>query len=207
MANTGFISIAPQLAAMRVVVDDIHDTDLPGVATIVTQTGLGVIDIHDTDLPAVQTVVDDIRAVDVPAIQVDVGALNDVSIEDIEGARFIASDDLVHSNDAEATSYDAAYTKYREIVCAYTGVYRVKFELKTQLAADPAWARIYLNGGVHGTEQQTPNDTYTEFSEDLSFTKGDLLQLYLKQTTAGNATNTRNLRIYGIIGTDFINNM
>lgn len=86
MANTGYISVAPQIAALAAqvtvvdmivdairavdvpglaaehlaigtVVDDIHDVDLPAVDAIVTANGVILADIHDTDLPAVLTAV------------------------------------------------------------------------------------------------------------------------------------------------------
>lgn len=96
MSNFSSISVAPQLAAIAaqivtvdevvdgnaVIIEDIHDTDLPGVNTIVTQTGLVVIDIHDTDLPAVEeiaaaneVILTDIHDTDLPAAQTDLDIL------------------------------------------------------------------------------------------------------------------------------------
>ena len=99
------------IAALRSVVDNIHDTDLPAVKTVVDtiqadtdllddaaggiadiHTDIGTLqtmltDIHDTDLPAVKTVLDNIHDTDLPAVKtvVDTIQADTDLLDDVSG--------------------------------------------------------------------------------------------------------------------------
>lgn len=64
-----------------------------------------------------------------------------------------------------------------------TATYRVTFEI-----GDPnsgtAYGRIYKNGVAFGTERLTSLTSPVSYSEDLAFTAGDLLQLYVRNDSA-----------------------
>ena len=89
MANSYNISVAPEVAAVQAVVDAIRATDVPALAAehvvidaVVDATRVIVEDIHDTDLPAVDTVVDAIRATDVTDIRADIAAMEAMTDKD-----------------------------------------------------------------------------------------------------------------------------
>lgn len=111
----------------------------------------------------------------------------------------VISDTLVHSNDAEKSHTGDVYTKIKEIkLNAELPAIRVKFDLKSNNNSQ-YWAKgtIYKNGVAIGTERSILSLSYSTFSEDFTgFTKGDLLQVYARNTGAGYTAYVQNLRIY-----------
>jgi hypothetical protein len=108
------------------------------------------------------------------------------------------SETLRHSNDTERTSGATSYEKIKAIFNGVKGCWRVKFDLRTTNAASAAYGRIYRNGSPYGTEQTTTSTTYVTFSEDLIFTIGDSIELYIHTATSGAYwAVTRNFRLYG----------
>lgn len=75
--------------------------------------------------------------------------------------------------------YDS-YTKIGEVYIARSGTYRIRFTL---LNTD-MYGRIYKNGVAFGT-QRGPNSG--NYYEDLSFSAGDLCQLYIRNRYGGGA--------------------
>jgi len=183
-------------------------------------------DTIDTNLAVVDTVVDAIRAVDVPALTADIADVDTVvdavkvttdkldsripdkgllyTMDAVNGMNVTETEDLLHSSDAEVTTVLNVYTKKKEITVPFTGTYRVKFDMKAGYAGDTVMAKIYLGGVAHGIEQTTISDTYVTKSEDLAFTAGDLLQLYIADAVAARGCFACNLRIYGEVLYGFI---
>lgn len=106
----------------------------------------------------------------------------------------IAWTNLFVSADTERTTASASYTKLKEIEIEKTGTYTVEFDIKHSWAGTSTNWRIYKNGVAFWTEQLVVGTTYGTKTENLSFAKDDLLQLYIKNTTSGTAY-CRNLRI------------
>ncbi|MBA7628008.1 hypothetical protein ES703_35478 [subsurface metagenome] len=96
MSNSFNISVKPEIAAVsakvdanKVVIDenkvilvDVHDTDLPAVKTDTSDIRTNVTVIHDTDLPAAKTVIDenkvilaDIHDTDLPAAKTEIDSI------------------------------------------------------------------------------------------------------------------------------------
>lgn len=92
----------------------------------------------------------------------------------------VASDDLELDAPADSGTSSGAYIKVKEIKVNYAGVHRVKFLLFNNDAGAAVFGRIYKNGIALGTERSTSNSIPVLFTEDLTFVKGDLIQLYLK---------------------------
>jgi len=80
---------------------------------------------------------------------------------------------------------------------AIGGVWRVKFDLKTNAVAIPALARIYRNGEPYGTEHGTTSLYYVTFTEDLFFQPLDRIQLYALISSSPYSGSLRNFRLYG----------
>ena len=105
MGNSFNISVKPEIAAVKAVVDansvilvDVHNTDLPAAVTkidanktVIDENKVILADLHDTDIPALNTklitvdaVVDNIRNIDVSNIQTNIDA-NETKIDTIDG--------------------------------------------------------------------------------------------------------------------------
>lgn len=69
------------------------------------------------------------------------------------------------------------------------GVYRIKFDLRAS-DTHTAYGRIYKNGIAHGTLRFTTSMSYVTYTEDLTFAKGDLIQLYMYSSDGANALIT-----------------
>ncbi len=119
----------------------------------------------------------------------------------------VASDVLQDSDDTEVTTIINTYTKKKDITVPYTGTYRVKFDLKDGFSGDTVMGKIYKDGVAHGVEQTHNTDTYATKSEDLDFTAGEKLQLYISDAVAARGCFAENLRIYGEINYGFVHNM
>jgi hypothetical protein len=75
-----------------------------------------------------------------------------------------------------------SYVKLKEIVMNVSGTFRISFNLSCPDGNGiiTAYGRIYKNGIAYGTEQSTLSTIPTNFTQDLSFVNGDLVQLYVK---------------------------
>lgn len=93
-------------------------------------------------------------------------------------------DDIIISNDAESTAptYYTSMTKHKEIrlsdLIIGTVTLRIKFSLHTENVNATAYGRIYKNGSPFGTVRANTSITAIEYSEDLTFVAGDLIQIY-----------------------------
>ena len=76
---------------------------------------------------------------------------------------------------------------------------RIKFQLWNKVGAKTAYGRIYLNGSPLGTEQTVVGTTPDTKSEDFTggtISNGDLIQMYIK-TESGGQAGVNNFRFYG----------
>lgn len=175
MSNTFNISVAPELAALSALV------------TIV------------------DTVVDNIRGIDVPDIQTNIDA-NETKIDAIQTDQYFSvslSDTLLLSADTEQIENTTSYIKVKEIVICISGYYRITWEMKVENAVNTMTAVVYKNGVLFGTEQTTASETYVSKSDELCFSTGDIIQLYIKGTGSDGGYNiyVQNFRIKGTIST------
>ena len=133
------------------------------------------------------------------AILDQIGQLPLSTILDLDESYSI-SDNLIHSHDAEASTGNNSYTKLKTItisgLCPSPSTIRIKFDLRKTPGGGGALGRIYKNGGVFGTERIDFTGTYQTFTEDLSFARGDTLELWA-YTTDPFAVYVRNFRVYG----------
>lgn len=88
------------------------------------------------------------------------------------------------------TTQSTTYVKLKELVCPAAGTYRVSFYMDEggEVANKYAYGRIYKNGVAFGTERSVYGNANNTFTEDLTFAKGDLIQLYAKSEVATNTT-------------------
>ncbi len=112
------------------------------------------------------------------------------------------------ASDSEALSWPTNYIKVKEIYVPFGGTYSVYFEMGFKVNAS-AYGRIYVNGAAIGTERvQTSGGNYIGYSEDIVLQAGDLVQLYIRNTTGGgNETKAQNFRVREAAPFHFIVNM
>lgn len=126
-----------------------------------------------------------------------------ISIYDLGNEYVIGDGGPVHSHDGEVTETASSLTLQKTItldeLIPNTVILRIKFDLKTD-GSGTCNGRIFKNGGTVGTNRAKSDGTYETYSEDLSFTKGDDLELYIDKIGGGDGF-ARNFRIYGTIDT------
>ena len=107
----------------------------------------------------------------------------------------------VHSFDASGSSAAGSYTKVKTItfdeLIPSPVTLRITFEFRQSEAYSTVYARIYKNGVAFGSAQSTGSGDWQSATEDLSFSKGDALELYVYTSHAGYPVWYRNFRIYG----------
>jgi hypothetical protein len=134
----------------------------------------------------------------------DNGAISKGYLETTGGKYYTltASDELKASADNEQSTGAGSMTKLKEIKIRFEGTLRVKFDLKEERNGQPtgeARARIYKNGIAVGTERTNSTSAYQIFTEDISVTKEDLVQLYVSESTggvSGRLAYARNFRLH-----------
>lgn len=110
-----------------------------------------------------------------------------------------ASDELRESSDGVVSTSATVYVKVKSITIPSfydSGSFRVKFDLRTGVTDYVAYARIYKNGSAYGTQRTNPSTSYQTFSEDLSFTGGDTIELWIHGVHWSANAYARNFRVY-----------
>jgi len=125
----------------------------------------------------------------------------------LQTATYDLSDTVIHSNDRTGDTILFAYAKEKEIICPITDTIRIKFDIKTELAGQMAYGKIYKNGGAVGTERTSVLETYTTFSEDLAFTTDDTIELWCRVANTSWKCYYENFRVTGNIHKYFINTL
>lgn len=124
----------------------------------------------------------------------------DISVAYALGNKYVIGDGgPVHSHDAEITGIDGAIALQKTItinvLVPQTVTLRIKFDLKDSGAFN-ATGRIYKNGAPFGTLRTNNTASYVTYSEDLSFSDGDTIELWAGEADTGTAS-VRNFRVYG----------
>lgn len=84
---------------------------------------------------------------------------------------------IVYYNSYE-NSVSSAWAKMRDVDCLIGGTYTVKFTMRSNTSGKEARARIYVNGSATGTERTDTSGTYTVYTENITVSAGDNLQIY-----------------------------
>ena len=117
------------------------------------------------------------------------------------GTGISVSDDVLISSDAEKQRAGSGYSPQKVIGLTIDGFYRITFELKEDDGApNHALAKIYKNGVAYGTERDTTEMVYQNYSEDLWFNEGDTVELWLSNSEAMGHCTCKEFRIKGTFG-------
>ena len=193
MSNNCSISVVAEVAAVKTVVDAIRAIDVAGLSG---------------EHAAIGVIADAIKVVsDAYELRRPASGTLDIQ-ENMKNKMVTASDDLLQSNDAEEHDHGMAWTKHKEIIVLQSGIYRISFDLKRDVADGNGYGRIYLNDNPYGISRSTGLTTYQTYSEDLVITLGDNIQLYISSASSGYEAYVRNFRLYGVLnGVWFLNTM
>jgi hypothetical protein len=85
---------------------------------------------------------------------------------------------------SESVSGTGTPTKVIEWQISLSGTVNTYFGLRSSSAPYTAEGQIYVNGSAVGTLRSTTSTTAVYYSEDITVSEGDLVQIYLR-TTAG----------------------
>jgi hypothetical protein len=111
------------------------------------------------------------------------------------GMKFTEGDNLISISDTERSTTSSSYVKVKEFLINTTGIYRIKFDLRSSIIGYNAYGRIYKNGVAFGT-QRSNSGNYVSFTEDLQFSKGDTCELWISQSVSGGTCFAKNFRLY-----------
>ena len=127
------------------------------------------------------------------------GTLTGVKLQNVSSGSAI----VLAAAATERTGNDSSYTKKKEIQVRRTGTIDVYFELKGEIGVQ-TYGRIYKNGSPVGTVRSTSNHSeFTGWTETISVTAGDYVQLYCYTRAAVYGYSYRNFRC--LIGSDQMN--
>jgi hypothetical protein len=105
----------------------------------------------------------------------------------------IASNNVKLAHDAVFTNTGAGLILVKSIRTLVTGTIRVSYDYAAGYVGPAFNFRIYKNGVAFGTNRTSTSTSYVNWSEDLFFSAGDVIQLYSEGGSPG--TNVRNFRI------------
>ncbi len=105
---------------------------------------------------------------------------------------------LVAKADAIKTVTSTSYIKVKEIYVPREGTITIKFDLIGDSSyGGTTYGRIYINGSASGTERSTSVHTsYTTYTENISVSSGDLVQLYMKRSQSSGDGKCTNLSLF-----------
>lgn len=89
-------------------------------------------------------------------------------------------------------------TKVKEVKMNYTGIVRVRFDLRVPFVASGrvATGQVYINGVPKGIVRTTTSDFATTYTEDFNVNINDLVQLYIYSSVSGYPAEGKNFRIF-----------
>lgn len=109
-----------------------------------------------------------------------------------------ASNTLRIAADALRETLSTTYVKVKEVRVGRVGMYRVSWVMRNVATA---FGQIYKNGVPYGPEATASAET--TITQDLWFEAGDLVQLYIKTSSASWYATIYNFRIYYDVVTDY----
>ena len=107
-----------------------------------------------------------------------------------------ASDDIPYTEaNTERSTALTSYYKVKEILINKAGTYNTTFQLKCNTSTGNSYGRIYKDGVGFGTERSTSNTSYQTYTEELTFSQGDLIQLYIYHDNGGTSAVIQNFQL------------
>ncbi len=93
----------------------------------------------------------------------------------------------VNSIGATGSNITTNYAKAMECYCPGIGVAQIRFGIRTSLAGNLVYGKIYLNGVAVGIERSTTSNSFVYFTEDINVRLGDQVEIWIRKTATGTA--------------------
>ena len=103
----------------------------------------------------------------------------------------VAGSNVIDSRGFSFASSVASYTKYMEWIVPRDGTFTTEIYMNLSSAFGDAYTQIYKNGSAFGTERHISATGSNTWSEDLAFSAGDLMQVFIKVTNNNNGSYHR----------------
>jgi hypothetical protein len=87
-------------------------------------------------------------------------------------------------NSGTSTTTSDVYVEWLNYRIVQAGTMRCQFQLTCNSAGGNGFARIYKNGTAFGAERIDGDSNFTTYTEDLSFSSGETLQIFFKRDVA-----------------------
>ncbi|RLC34486.1 MAG: hypothetical protein DRZ76_02595 [Candidatus Nealsonbacteria bacterium] len=100
----------------------------------------------------------------------------------------------VTSAPTERSSSEVSYTLIKELEVLESGTYRISWEMRSDGAGENSYAKIYKNGVAFGSEQVVSNASYVTKAENLTFSKGDSIELWVHVTYGSERCYIKNFK-------------
>lgn len=121
--------------------------------------------------------------------------------QDIVGVPVVAPSNIASSAPRRITAHHNTWSKEKEVQVFESGLYQISFKYRIMggTGADAAIARIYKNGIPYGAEHINNTMEHVTVTEDLTFSAGDLIQLYVRTQNANRWMELENFKVIGQI--------
>ena len=116
-------------------------------------------------------------------------------------ATIVPSNQILHRNDNSGSVTGDTMQKILEITIQKLPesplTLRTYFEIRSATSGISACGQIWKNGTEYGTLRVQYDGEWKAFTEDLEFSEGDKVQLYIRSATTDGTAEGRNLRLLG----------
>ena len=91
-----------------------------------------------------------------------------------------AGDNELRAANISRSTVNLNYELLKSIQVKFPAQYRIRFALRSEEEFTTVYGRIYKNGAGFGTERSTTSTSLVYYTEALSFTTNDYVQIYAK---------------------------
>ncbi|MDQ7094230.1 hypothetical protein REC12_11580 [Desulfosporosinus sp. PR] len=113
-----------------------------------------------------------------------------------------ASDATLASSTTTVSTSSTSMAQVKQFrVTGPRGIIRVKFDFGSGNAGTTTSAQVYKNGVAVGTLRTTSSTTFVTYTEDISFSSGDYIQIYASTTSTMYGPQIKNYYLCGTLPT------
>lgn len=129
----------------------------------------------------------------IAAVQSTSNSINSNISNGVLNRTCIASNTIRFSANTPRKTRATTPTRVKCIIVNSSGICRVSFDLCANGVT--AYGRVYRNGTAYGTQRSTGSSSYVTYTEDLAFSIGDMIELYIWSSSSSYTAFARNFRV------------